>query len=103
MPSADHQISLSQRMQANNARIDVICASAPVVPVLTLENAEQALGVCTALVRGGLTVLEITLRSEYGLKAIKQLKMALQKLLLVPALCLHPNNTMPALKRVLTL
>jgi 2-dehydro-3-deoxyphosphogluconate aldolase/(4S)-4-hydroxy-2-oxoglutarate aldolase len=92
MPSADHQISLSQRMQANNARIDVICASAPVVPVLTLENAEQALGVCTALVSGGLTVLEITLRSEYGLKAIKQLKTALPEAIIGAGTVLTPKQ-----------
>ena len=57
-------------MRTNTARIDGICESAPVIPVLTLENPEQALGICSALVKGGLNVLEITLRSEYGLSAI---------------------------------
>lgn len=58
-------------------RIDAICAAAPVIPVLKLDNAEQALGVCTALVKGGLKVLEITLRNDYGLQAIKQISEAL--------------------------
>jgi 2-dehydro-3-deoxyphosphogluconate aldolase/(4S)-4-hydroxy-2-oxoglutarate aldolase len=48
-----------------------------VIPVLKLDNAEQALGVCTALVKGGLKVLEITLRNDYGLQAIKQISEAL--------------------------
>lgn len=64
-------------MSQHTQRIDHICASAPVIPVLKLDNAEQALGVCTALVNGGLKVLEITLRNDYGLQAIKQISEAL--------------------------
>ncbi|HCI02895.1 MAG TPA: keto-deoxy-phosphogluconate aldolase, partial [Oceanospirillaceae bacterium] len=44
-------------MSQHTQRIDAICAAAPVIPVLKLDNAEQALGVCTALVKGGLKVL----------------------------------------------
>ncbi|MDP6968556.1 MAG: bifunctional 4-hydroxy-2-oxoglutarate aldolase/2-dehydro-3-deoxy-phosphogluconate aldolase [Gammaproteobacteria bacterium] len=64
-------------MLQHTQRIDSICAAAPVIPVLKLDNAEQALGVCTALVNGGLKVLEITLRNDYGLQAIKQISEAL--------------------------
>lgn len=64
-------------MSQYTQRIDAICAAAPVIPVLKLDNAEQALGVCTALVKGGLKVLEITLRNDYGLQAIKQISEAL--------------------------
>ncbi|MCP4788993.1 MAG: bifunctional 4-hydroxy-2-oxoglutarate aldolase/2-dehydro-3-deoxy-phosphogluconate aldolase [Gammaproteobacteria bacterium] len=64
-------------IQQHIQRIDNICAQAPVIPVLKLDNAEQAIGVCTALVRGGLKVLEITLRNDYGLQAIKQISEAL--------------------------
>ena len=90
MSSADQRVSRSQLMQINTARIDTICASAPVIPVLTLENADQALGICTALVRGGLKVLEITLRSEYGLSAIKQLKKALPEAIIGAGTVLTP-------------
>lgn len=64
-------------MTQHIATIDRICATAPVIPVLKLDDAEQALGVCTALVNGGLKVLEITLRNDYGLDAIKQISEAL--------------------------
>lgn len=64
-------------MSQHTQCIDTICAAAPVIPVLKLDNAEQALGVCTALVKGGLKVLEITLRNDYGLQAIKQISDAL--------------------------
>lgn len=42
-----------------------------VVPVLTLEPGPDAVELCQALVRGGLTMLEITLRTEGALRAIE--------------------------------
>jgi len=65
------------KMMQHTQRLDEICATAPVIPVLKLDNAEQALGICSALVKGGLKVLEITLRNDYGLEAIKQISQAL--------------------------
>jgi 2-dehydro-3-deoxyphosphogluconate aldolase/(4S)-4-hydroxy-2-oxoglutarate aldolase len=95
MSLANQQVSSgnnNQIMQTNTARIDTICASAPVIPVLTLENPEQALAIGTALVNGGLTVLEITLRSEYGLSAIKQLKHALPEAIIGAGTVLTPKQ-----------
>ena len=43
----------------------------PVVPVLTIEDAAQAVALARALVSGGLTVLEVTLRTAAALAAIK--------------------------------
>lgn len=84
--SNHHQIDL------NTARLDQICATAPVIPVLTLDNAEQALGIASALVKGGLIVLEITLRSDYGLSAIKQLKQALPEAIIGAGTVLNPTQ-----------
>jgi 2-dehydro-3-deoxyphosphogluconate aldolase / (4S)-4-hydroxy-2-oxoglutarate aldolase len=46
-------------------------ATAPVVPVLAIDSAANALPLARALVRGGLPVLEITLRTEVALAAIE--------------------------------
>ncbi len=92
MSVVNQQGSSNPIMQTNTARIDVICASAPVIPVLTLENADQALGIGTALVNGGLKVLEITLRSDYGLSAIKQLKKALPDAIIGAGTVLTPQQ-----------
>jgi 2-dehydro-3-deoxyphosphogluconate aldolase/(4S)-4-hydroxy-2-oxoglutarate aldolase len=54
--------------------IHEICKKNGVMPVLKLDDAQQTEGIGRALIEGGLTVLEVTLRSEYGLSAIKQLK-----------------------------
>jgi 2-dehydro-3-deoxyphosphogluconate aldolase / (4S)-4-hydroxy-2-oxoglutarate aldolase len=46
----------------------------PVIPVVTLTNAEDAPAVGKALLAGGLTVIEVTLRSAAGLAAIEALR-----------------------------
>ena len=48
-----------------------ICALAPVVPVLVIEDAAQAKGLAQALVKGGLPALEVTLRTPAALDAIR--------------------------------
>jgi len=48
-----------------------IAARAPVIPVLTIEEGEGAVPLARALVRGGLPVLEITLRTPAALEAIR--------------------------------
>lgn len=47
-----------------------ICARAPVIPVLTVEDAAAAAPLAEALAAGGLPVLEVTLRTEAALDAI---------------------------------
>lgn len=49
---------------------DVLDVS-PVIPVVVVESAEQAVPLAQALLRGGILVIEITLRSEAGLAAIE--------------------------------
>jgi 2-dehydro-3-deoxyphosphogluconate aldolase/(4S)-4-hydroxy-2-oxoglutarate aldolase len=51
--------------------IAAIAALAPVVPVLTIERAVDAVPLARALVRGGLPVLEVTLRTAAALDALK--------------------------------
>ncbi len=49
---------------------DVLDVS-PVIPVVVVESAEQAVPLAQALLRGGIPIIEITLRSEAGLAAIE--------------------------------
>jgi 2-dehydro-3-deoxyphosphogluconate aldolase/(4S)-4-hydroxy-2-oxoglutarate aldolase len=48
-----------------------ICAMAPVVPVLVIDDLAHAGPLATALVAGGLPVLEVTLRTPCALDAIR--------------------------------
>ena len=47
---------------------------APVVPVIVIENVKDAVPLARALVKGGLPVLEITLRTEAALECIRAIK-----------------------------
>lgn len=51
--------------------IATIAAGAPVIPVLTIETLETAVPLARALVRGGLPVLEVTLRTQVALAALR--------------------------------
>lgn len=50
-----------------------LCALAPVIPVLVVEDAATARPLAEALVAGGLPVLEVTLRTKAALDAIAQM------------------------------
>ncbi len=50
-----------------------ICALAPIVPVLVVENAADARPLAEALVAGGLPALEVTLRSDAALEVIAEM------------------------------
>ncbi len=56
-----------------SARTREICALAPVVPVLVIDNAASARPLAEALVAGGLPVLEVTLRTEAALDVIREM------------------------------
>ena len=55
---------LSQKSRA-------LCELAPVIPVLVVADASKAEGLATALVAGGLPVLEVTLRTPAALDVIR--------------------------------
>lgn len=54
--------------------IDQIMALAPVIPVIVIDRVEDAVPMAEALVAGGLTVLEVTLRTPAALDAIAAMK-----------------------------
>lgn len=56
-------------IQSNKTR--ALCRLAPVIPVLVVADASRAEGLATALVAGGLPVLEVTLRTPTALDVIR--------------------------------
>ncbi|MGH6787458.1 MAG: bifunctional 4-hydroxy-2-oxoglutarate aldolase/2-dehydro-3-deoxy-phosphogluconate aldolase [Novosphingobium sp.] len=54
--------------------IEVIMRTAPVIPVLVIEDAAHAAPIAAALVAGGLPVLEVTLRTAAALDVIREMK-----------------------------
>ena len=55
----------------HDAETAAIMALAPVIPVLTVGSVEDGLAQAKALVAGGLTVIEVTLRTAPALAAIQ--------------------------------
>ena len=53
--------------------IDEIMNMCPVIPVLVIDDVAQARPIAEALVRGGLTVLEVTLRTPAALDVIAEM------------------------------
>jgi len=53
--------------------LDQILTRAPVVPVLVIDDVDQAVPLGKALVAGGLSVLEITLRTPVALECIRRM------------------------------
>lgn len=60
----------------NQSAIVRVMRTAPVIPVITLEDPAHALPLAEALVSGGLPVLEITLRTPHALAAIASIRQA---------------------------
>jgi 2-dehydro-3-deoxyphosphogluconate aldolase/(4S)-4-hydroxy-2-oxoglutarate aldolase len=58
-----------------------IMGAAPVIPVITIRNIAHAAPLAEALVKGGLTVLEVTLRTEAALEAIRVMRHAVPQAL----------------------
>lgn len=52
---------------------ETLCRTAPVIPVLTVEDAAQGQPLARALVAGGLPVLEVTLRTPAALDVIREM------------------------------
>lgn len=51
--------------------LSAVCADNPVIPVLTIEDVDNALPLGNALLAGGISVLEVTLRTEDALDVIQ--------------------------------
>src|SRR3546814_4920911 len=54
--------------------IEQIMRLAPVIPVIVIDRVEDAVPMAEALVAGGLTVLEVTMRTPAALDAIAAMK-----------------------------
>lgn len=60
---------MTPQMQSQQTR--TLCQLAPVIPVIVIRDATRAADLARALVTGGLPVLEVTLRSDAALDAIR--------------------------------
>jgi 2-dehydro-3-deoxyphosphogluconate aldolase/(4S)-4-hydroxy-2-oxoglutarate aldolase len=72
--------------------IAAIAALAPVIPVLTIESRESAVPLARALVKGGLPVLEITLRTGVALEALRAIAAEVPEAVVGAGTVLNPTQ-----------
>lgn len=100
---------MTQLSEFQRERVQAVLAASPLVPVIAINELEDAVPLCQALVDGGINVLEITLRTEHGVNAIKAVREAIPDAWLAPvrslawpsiarsrrrsAVCDHPGVT----------
>lgn len=70
--------------------VDALMQAAPVIPVLVIEDAAQAVPLAQALVAGGLPILEITLRSGAALDAIRRIAQSVPAAIVGAGTVLNP-------------
>lgn len=61
-----------------NSNLETILTAAPVVPVLIIDDVQSAVPLATALVKGGLPAIEITLRTDAAIEAIAAVAAAVE-------------------------
>ncbi|KCV83448.1 KHG/KDPG aldolase KdgA [Actibacterium atlanticum] len=59
--------------QEASVKSEAICRLAPIIPVLVVEDVATAKPLAQALVKGGLPVLEVTLRTDAALEVIAEM------------------------------
>lgn len=59
--------------QSRSAEVRKLCGLAPIIPVLVVHDVAHARPLALALVRGGLPVLEVTLRTPVALEVIAEM------------------------------
>ncbi len=78
-----HTSVIAQVEQNGHLNVEPMLNGLPVVPVVVLDNAEQAIGLAQTLVKAKLPVIEVTLRNDYGLEAIRLIKAELPEMLVM--------------------
>lgn len=58
-------------------RIITVLKASQLMPVITIQQPDDAIPLCQALFDAGIRAMEITLRTEHGLKAIREVRQAL--------------------------
>jgi 2-dehydro-3-deoxyphosphogluconate aldolase / (4S)-4-hydroxy-2-oxoglutarate aldolase len=79
-------------------KLDAAARKAPVVPVIVVDDPKQAAPLARALVRAGITIAEVTLRTPAGLAAIAAMKAEAPELVVGAGTVLSGKDADDALK-----
>lgn len=85
-------------MSVNLLKLDAAARKAPVVPVIVVESARQAPALARTLIKAGITIAEVTLRTPAGLEAIAAMRAETPELLVGAGTVLSGRDADDALK-----
>ncbi|WP_291197253.1 bifunctional 4-hydroxy-2-oxoglutarate aldolase/2-dehydro-3-deoxy-phosphogluconate aldolase [Hyphomonas sp.] len=85
-------------MSVNLLKLDTAARKAPVVPVIVVDSARQAAPLARTLVKAGITIAEVTLRTPAGLEAIAAMRAEAPELLVGAGTVLTGQDADAALK-----
>jgi 2-dehydro-3-deoxyphosphogluconate aldolase / (4S)-4-hydroxy-2-oxoglutarate aldolase len=72
--------------------LDDILALSPVVPVVTIRDADRAVPLAQALLAGGIPVIEVTLRTPASLEAIRRIASAVRGMTVLAGTVCSPSQ-----------
>ncbi|CAM2009730.1 bifunctional 4-hydroxy-2-oxoglutarate aldolase/2-dehydro-3-deoxy-phosphogluconate aldolase [Acanthopleuribacter pedis] len=78
--------------------IETITAAAPVVPVVIIKETRQAVPLAQALLRGGVKIIEITLRTPVALDCISAIKKEVPDIIIGAGTIMNPSQLEAALE-----
>ena len=79
-----------------NTSAESVLKSGPVVPVIVINHIEEAVPVAKALVAGGVKVLEVTLRTDCAIEAIRRIAKEVPEAIVGAGTVINPQ---PSLNR----
>ena len=79
-------------MNSHSSALRAYARLAPVIPVVTIEDARQSIDLARTLVAAGLPVIEITLRTPAALDAISAISKAVPEAVVAAGTVLHRSQ-----------
>ena len=86
------QVSLGNSVPPQKIMRALLQQAPPVIPVLVINSLDTVIPMAEALVRGGLNVLEVTLRSTIAWEAIELIQHHVPSALVGAGTVIHPNQ-----------
>ncbi len=83
-------LGITLKVQHSNAY--QLLSEHPILPVVTLDNAEDAPGVARALIEGGVFIMEVTLRTEAALDAIENVRRSVPEMIIGAGTIRSPDD-----------
>ncbi len=78
-------------------KIDEIMSLGPVIPVIVIDSTHDAVALARALASGGVTVLEVTMRTPVALDAIRAIRAEVEGVVVGAGTILNPRDLQLAL------